>query len=166
MGGKMMKAAYEGMVAENLAYLKEPGAGNVSKRLEFMAEKQHAIWASWMKFMFECGELQDDGSWVMPKEKVGRWVRQMNTEYADLSEGERESDRKVVREFGIHKTPSDSLVLGAAVTWYEMGWISQERAAQITGLTRSEFIDALGEFDVSVFKASAQDVIKEALPEE
>jgi len=34
----------------------------------------------------------------MPEGKAERWMRQMNTEYADLSEEERESDRKVVRE--------------------------------------------------------------------
>ena len=38
------------------------------------------------------------------------------------------------------------LRLAAAVKWYEMGLISQGRAAEISGLSRSQFISALGRF--------------------
>ena len=63
------------------------------------AKAAHDIGASWMKWLFEWGTMNEDGSWTMPKEKVDRWKRQMTTEYQDLSESEKESDRKVAKEY-------------------------------------------------------------------
>ncbi|MHB8524338.1 MAG: UPF0175 family protein [Limisphaerales bacterium] len=40
--------------------------------------------------------------------------------------------------------------MAAAVKWYEMGRISQAKAAELAGLSRSEFIAALPGFGVSV----------------
>ncbi len=42
--------------------------------------------------------------------------------------------------------------LAAAVKWYELGQISQERAAEIAGLSRAAFISALGRFQISPFQ--------------
>lgn len=42
--------------------------------------------------------------------------------------------------------------LAAAVKWYEMGEISQGKAAELAGLSREAFIDALGRFGVSAFQ--------------
>lgn len=66
---------------------------------EELAKIQHEIWAHWMAWQFKCGEFKDDGSFVIPPEKVKRWSRQASTPYAELSEQEKESDRIVVREF-------------------------------------------------------------------
>lgn len=44
----------------------------------------------------------------MPKEKVERWTRQMNTNYEDLTEKEKESDRNQVRKFEHVLTGSES----------------------------------------------------------
>ena len=46
--------------------------------------------------------------------------------------------------------------LAAAVKWYELGKISQGKAAEIAGLTRSEFIDALLRYKVSPFESSVE----------
>ena len=54
------------------------------------------------------------------------------------------------------------LRLAAAVKWYEIGQISQGRAAEISGLSRSQFISALGRFQVSVFQYDLPEVIEEA----
>ena len=54
------------------------------------------------------------------------------------------------------------LRLAAAVKWYEMKLISQGRAAEIAGVSRSEFIDALGRFGVSVFLYGAEETIEES----
>lgn len=56
---------------------------------------------------------------------------------------------------------AQKLRLAAAVKWYEMKKISQGRAAEIAGISRSEFIDALGRFDVSPFQYDADEVLKE-----
>ena len=61
---------------------------------EKLAEYSHdQAWSGWMKYMFDQGEFDEDGNWVMPAEKVKRWSRQMNTAYSDLPDHERESDR-------------------------------------------------------------------------
>ena len=66
--------------------------------LEGAANIQHQVWSHWMAFQFGICERLDDGRLVIPAEKVERWTRQMQTPYTELSEDERESDRKVVRE--------------------------------------------------------------------
>lgn len=65
----------------------------------------------------------------------------------------------------IRKSPSEfaaEMRLAAAVKWYEMGVVSQEKAAEIAGLTRADFIFSLTRFGVSPFQSTA-DEIKEDL---
>ncbi len=57
---------------------------------------------------------------------------------------------------------SREMRLAAAVKWYELELVSQERAAEIAGLSRSEFIDALHRFGVSPFQCNADEVIAES----
>ncbi len=55
----------------------------------------------------------------------------------------------------VRKDPASftrELRLAAAVKWYELGLVSQARAAEIAGISRSEFIDTLGRFKVSAFQ--------------
>ena len=52
--------------------------------------------------------------------------------------------------------------IAAAVKWYEMHRISQGRAAEIAGLSRAEFIDALGRYEVSPFQQTADEIIADA----
>ena len=54
------------------------------------------------------------------------------------------------------------LRLAAAVKWYELRRVSQERAAKIAGLSRTEFLVALGQFGVSPFQYTAEEVLEEA----
>ena len=56
---------------------------------------------------------------------------------------------------------TQELRLAAAVKWYEMGLVSQSRAAEISGLSRSEFISALGRFEVSVFQYNIDEIMEE-----
>ena len=49
----------------------------------------------------------------------------------------------------------------AAVKWYENGTVSQSKGAEIAGLTRAEFINALNQFKVSPFQYSADEIIAE-----
>jgi predicted HTH domain antitoxin len=54
------------------------------------------------------------------------------------------------------------LRLAAAVKWYEMEEVSQGRAAEIAGLTRAEFLAALGRFRVSPFQYTPAEALDEA----
>ena len=56
---------------------------------------------------------------------------------------------------------ASELRLAAAVKWYEMGWISQGRAAEISGLSRSQFISALERFEVSPFQNDIAEIAEE-----
>ena len=51
--------------------------------------------------------------------------------------------------------------LAAAVKWYETGIVSQGKAAEIAGLSRAEFINALNQFGVSLFQYHADEIISE-----
>jgi len=65
----------------------------------------------------------------------------------------------------LHKDPdgfAQEMRLVAAVKWYEMREISQGRAAEIAGLSRSEFLDALGRFGVTPFQYGADELLAEA----
>ena len=54
------------------------------------------------------------------------------------------------------------LRLAAAVKWYELRRVTQERAAKISGLSRAEFLVALGQFGVSPFQYTAAEALEEA----
>ncbi|MFO1433868.1 MAG: UPF0175 family protein [Candidatus Competibacteraceae bacterium] len=51
--------------------------------------------------------------------------------------------------------------LAAAVKWYEQGRVSQEKAAEIAGLSRVAFIMALSRFQVSPFQYTATELHEE-----
>jgi len=51
--------------------------------------------------------------------------------------------------------------VAAAVKWYENGIVSQSKAAEIAGLSRAEFINALNQFKVSPFQYSADEIVAE-----
>jgi len=80
----------EGMLREKtLDYKKEAIKSleeekTLSELREKLAELEHEQWAHWTKYFLE--NLTD--------ENIGRWKQQINTKYKDLSEKEKESDRK------------------------------------------------------------------------
>jgi predicted HTH domain antitoxin len=51
--------------------------------------------------------------------------------------------------------------LAAAVKWYEIGELSQGKAAEIAGLTRAEFILSLERFRVSPLQYTAEELREE-----
>ena len=64
----------------------------------------------------------------------------------------------------IRKSPSEfaaEMRLAAAVKWYEMGIISQEKAAEVAGLTRADFISALARFRVSPFQSTVDEIMED-----
>lgn len=63
---------------------------------ERLADVQHKIWSDWMRYLFsQCTSTDDgDGSLVIPVELVLCWMGQACTLYQELSEQEKDSDRK------------------------------------------------------------------------
>ncbi len=51
--------------------------------------------------------------------------------------------------------------IAAAVKWYELGQLSQGKAAEVAGLTRAEFIEALSRFQVSPFQYTAEELAED-----
>lgn len=65
----------------------------------------------------------------------------------------------------MRKNPGDfgrEMRIAAAVKWYELKLVSQERAARIAGLSRVEFLEALSRFDVSPFQYGTEELLEEA----
>jgi len=52
--------------------------------------------------------------------------------------------------------------LAAAVKWYELGMLSQSKAAEVAGVSRSEFLASLSRFQVSPFQYGADEITDEA----
>lgn len=64
---------------------------------EELAAYAHEAWSGWMRYLFGKTGNHIDGQAagrVVPEWAVERWTRQMNTPYAELSEAEKDSDRK------------------------------------------------------------------------
>ncbi|MBE9075976.1 UPF0175 family protein [Romeria aff. gracilis LEGE 07310] len=64
----------------------------------------------------------------------------------------------------LRKTPDEfaqEMRVAAAVKWYELEQISQGKAAEIAGLTRAEFIQALSRYQVSPFQYTEADLDRE-----
>ena len=74
----------------------------------------------------------------------------------DLHEGALASVRQDPETF------TRELRIAAAVKWYEMRRVSQGRAAEIAGVSRAEFIDALGRYGVSPFQQTAEEIVHDA----
>ena len=66
---------------------------------ENLAKLAHEQWSGWMEYLFSKGMFNSDGTWTMPQWAVDRWKRQMKTDYKDLSESEKNSDRKEADKF-------------------------------------------------------------------
>lgn len=54
-----------------------------------------------------------------------------------------------------------SLRIAAAVKWYELGRISQSKAAELIGCSRSELFNHLREYNVPLIQVTADDLEQE-----
>jgi predicted HTH domain antitoxin len=67
--------------------------------------------------------------------------------------------------FSALKTSPESFVsemrLAAAIKWFEAGIISQSKGAEIAGVSRQAFIDAMARFSVSVFQDTPEQLAEE-----
>jgi predicted HTH domain antitoxin len=53
--------------------------------------------------------------------------------------------------------------IAAATYWYQKGEISQEKAAQIAGMSRTEFLRHLAREEVEVFQVDFEDLQRELM---
>jgi len=70
--------------------------------LEKLADIEHQRWSDWQKYLHSKGAInEDDGNMnlVIPGDLVKNWDRQMKTDYKDLSESEKDSDREQVMRY-------------------------------------------------------------------
>jgi predicted HTH domain antitoxin len=51
------------------------------------------------------------------------------------------------------------LRLAAAVKWYEVGRLSQGKAAEVAGLSRAGFMNELARFGVSPFQETSDEIV-------
>ena len=66
----------------------------------------------------------------------------------------------------LHKDPESlarEMRIAAAVQWYAKRELSQERAAELAGLSRLAFVDALGRYRVNPFQVTAAELIEESM---
>lgn len=64
----------------------------------------------------------------------------------------------------LRATPEDfaqELRLAAAVKWFEAGRISQGKAAEVAGVSREEFHEALSRYNVSAFQLTPEELREE-----
>ena len=76
----------------------------------------------------------------------------MTTVSIEFPEGVFSALRRSPQEF------AGELRLVAAVFWYQRGEVSQEKAAEIAGLDRIDFIKALARFGVDVLQVDVRDL--------
>jgi predicted HTH domain antitoxin len=55
----------------------------------------------------------------------------------------------------------EAMQLAAAVKWYEVGMISQSKAASVAGVSREEFLQAAGRFKVSAVQTTSEGLMEE-----
>jgi predicted HTH domain antitoxin len=64
----------------------------------------------------------------------------------------------------LRKNPDEfirEMRIAAAIKWYELGEVSQGKAAEIAGLTRTEFINALSRYRVYFMQYTAEELAEE-----
>lgn len=61
----------------------------------------------------------------------------------------------------LRSTPDEfgqELLIAAVVKWYEVGMLSQSKAAEIAGISRQAFLAALNRFEVSPFQITPEEL--------
>ena len=93
---------YEGqfitLVVDELEQLPTPAVDAEPELMEKLADIEHQRWSHWQKYMHSKMQTHK-GDFIIPGILVEHWERQIKTAYKDLSEREKEEDRKQVRRY-------------------------------------------------------------------
>lgn len=65
----------------------------ISSIKEPLAAYAHEAWSGWIRYMWGKSTKNADGTITIPEVWADRWARQASTDYAQLPESEKESDR-------------------------------------------------------------------------
>ena len=68
----------------------------VEELKEKLASIEHQRWSDWQSYLHSTCRLGEGGDLVIPQGLVWHWEKQIKTPYSELSEQEKDSDRKEV----------------------------------------------------------------------
>jgi len=84
----------------NLKQIKEKAVKEFDvKFVKKLADIEHKRWSHWQRYLHSKCFTSEDGELIIPKESVEHWKKQINTEYKDLTEKEKDSDRNEVLKY-------------------------------------------------------------------
>lgn len=95
---KIISDCCEGANEEQAELLNSVNDDWIKKFIEQGAEIEHNRWARWQSYLFSKSEWTKDG-YLIPKELCFKWQKQIDTPYSELSEKEKESDKKEVENY-------------------------------------------------------------------
>lgn len=72
---------------------------NRAELIDALAAIEHERWSHWQRYLHSKGEVQADGSLLLPRDLVEHWERQIETKFVDLEEDEKDSDREQVLRY-------------------------------------------------------------------
>ena len=67
--------------------------------IEKLAAIEHKRWAHWQRYLHSQCLKNDDGSLTIPADLVKKWNKQIDTDYFNLTESEKDSDREQVLKY-------------------------------------------------------------------
>ena len=71
------------------------------------------------------------------------------------------TERFAGEKSGVTARSREKLMVCIVMYWYELGTIFQSKAAELAGVSRQEFIEALNRFKVSPFQVTPEELAKE-----
>lgn len=114
--------------------------------IEELADVQHGLWSNWMGHVFNRAHRNEDGSVTIPAHLVALWKSQMATDYADLSERDKEGDRHQAHEImSVLGEPLHAVdfplvdlrtILDAMLEWSQYPMEEYAAAVRVDGLLR------------------------------